>query len=442
MGSELRQDDEVVWGRIPNAVGSLSHLALPTTGSPLEATNVIEKIVAPLHRSFYRSLFELLESFGIAADRILRFPYDWRQDNRSSAARLKSFLADARSQLSDGERFTILGHSMGGLVARYCVQVLGADDLVDRIITLGTPNRGSLDALEALIAGPKLFRADPFRRARRKTLRTFPSVYQLLPQKLPTGELWVRDDAVPPSAIDLLAALGAGGGLDPALVHDAWAFHSELASATVNVDVFSIYGHKQRTLASAVFEWTGRRAPGLQVKFGKNKERGDDRVLDASGRFDPDRSRTSTQHHARIWMDSHVTYALSDLLCGVPPIAGALPTPGAGPPASRPGLILDVERPFLHPGEPVRALVGLADAEGVLAMDQPLRVVLKDEDGEERAESTVAPRDLTDATALIRQEFEGPDHEGIYALEVSALEQDGIDPVEDYLLVQSLEGVE
>jgi pimeloyl-ACP methyl ester carboxylesterase len=40
----------------------------------------------------------------------------------------------------------LIGHSMGGLVARQYVQELGGHDLVDTVITLGTPHRGTYSA--------------------------------------------------------------------------------------------------------------------------------------------------------------------------------------------------------------------------------------------------------------------------------------------------------
>ena len=40
----------------------------------------------------------------------------------------------------------LIGHSMGGLVARQYVQELGGHELVDTVITLGTPHRGTYSA--------------------------------------------------------------------------------------------------------------------------------------------------------------------------------------------------------------------------------------------------------------------------------------------------------
>ncbi|WP_369132809.1 esterase/lipase family protein [Modestobacter sp. I12A-02662] len=41
------------------------------------------------------------------------------------------------------DRVHVVGHSLGGLVARYLVQRLGGDARVDRLVTLGTPHAGS-----------------------------------------------------------------------------------------------------------------------------------------------------------------------------------------------------------------------------------------------------------------------------------------------------------
>ncbi len=41
------------------------------------------------------------------------------------------------------DRVHIVGHSLGGLMARYYVQRLGGDARVDTLVTLGTPHRGS-----------------------------------------------------------------------------------------------------------------------------------------------------------------------------------------------------------------------------------------------------------------------------------------------------------
>ena len=43
-----------------------------------------------------------------------------------------------------GERVVLIGHSMGGLDARYLCSRLGGDSLVSTVMTVGTPHRGSM----------------------------------------------------------------------------------------------------------------------------------------------------------------------------------------------------------------------------------------------------------------------------------------------------------
>jgi pimeloyl-ACP methyl ester carboxylesterase len=57
------------------------------------------------------------------------------------------------------ERCMIVGHSMGGLIARYYVQELGGDHKVDTVITLGTPHRGTYGSYLAL--GPAAVQLRP-----------------------------------------------------------------------------------------------------------------------------------------------------------------------------------------------------------------------------------------------------------------------------------------
>lgn len=50
-------------------------------------------------------------------------------------------------QLYGGERIAVVGHSLGGLIARYYVQHLGGSEHVHTVATLGTPHSGTPTAL-------------------------------------------------------------------------------------------------------------------------------------------------------------------------------------------------------------------------------------------------------------------------------------------------------
>lgn len=71
--------------------------------------------------------------------RQLAVSYRSRGSVEALALRLKREL-DAHVR---GGRMDLIAHSMGGLVARFYLQQLGGERRVDRLITLGTPHRGT-----------------------------------------------------------------------------------------------------------------------------------------------------------------------------------------------------------------------------------------------------------------------------------------------------------
>ena len=76
--------------------------------------------------------------------RVTSVNYGWvGEDVRSLAARLAQQV-EALCDESGYERIHIVGHSMGGLVARYYVQRLGGDARVHTLVTMGTPHQGTV----------------------------------------------------------------------------------------------------------------------------------------------------------------------------------------------------------------------------------------------------------------------------------------------------------
>lgn len=66
----------------------------------------------------------------------------------------------------------IVGHSMGGIVARYYVQELGGEDTTDTVVTLGSPHRGTFTAyLGPGRAAAQLRPGSPFLRRLEETAR-------------------------------------------------------------------------------------------------------------------------------------------------------------------------------------------------------------------------------------------------------------------------------
>lgn len=69
----------------------------------------------------------------------------WTTDLRDAARQLAASV-DAICEQTGYERIHVIGHSMGGLVARYYVQRLGGDARVHTLVTLGTPHHGTRTA--------------------------------------------------------------------------------------------------------------------------------------------------------------------------------------------------------------------------------------------------------------------------------------------------------
>lgn len=111
----------------------------------------------------------------------IEFPYDWRLDNRINAGLLKSLISKRLPQWQEysgnkNARVIFLAHSMGGLVARYYLEVLEGWPNCKALITFGTPYRGSVNALNFLANGYKKLFVDLT-----EVMRSFPAMYQLLP---------------------------------------------------------------------------------------------------------------------------------------------------------------------------------------------------------------------------------------------------------------------
>ncbi len=95
-----------------------------------------------------RSIFALLSrqlrrrGFG----RVLSLNYSPLSGDVREVARRLSELVERLCAETGYERIHMIGHSMGGIVARYYVQCLGGDERVHTLFTLGTPHNGTRTA--------------------------------------------------------------------------------------------------------------------------------------------------------------------------------------------------------------------------------------------------------------------------------------------------------
>jgi pimeloyl-ACP methyl ester carboxylesterase len=127
----------------------------------------------------------ILDNFDVELGKTyIEFPYDWRRDNRVAARKLadtaERVLGVARKE-NPKAKLVLVGHSMGGLVARYYLECMDGWKDSRTLITFGTPYRGSLNTLN-FIANGFIKKIGPLRVADlTDLLLSLTSVYQLLP---------------------------------------------------------------------------------------------------------------------------------------------------------------------------------------------------------------------------------------------------------------------
>lgn len=210
LGSQLvAPDGTQVWFNFGNAVGA-HDLALPFRVPLTEARDELRPagligIDTILPRLFgfteYADITRLLQEAGFARTgrHPLRpgaayhwFTYDWRRDLVESARRLGEALDELADSLGDPQaRFNVVGHSMGGLVARYYLRYGGAEPDPEAPVTwagarrIGTltlaavPCAGSVPALDTLLSGSRVGLSSTTLSV--ATVASMPSLYQLLP---------------------------------------------------------------------------------------------------------------------------------------------------------------------------------------------------------------------------------------------------------------------
>ena len=205
-GSVLEQNGREVWGMSSRAVfegvrsfgRSIRSLAITGTDDlsvdSLDGV-VATKIMPDLHflpglgwkidgygkvASYLKQRWQLVEGKNFFA-----FPYDWRRDNRVAARQLQRQSREWLTQWREGDgpddaKLVFIAHSMGGLVARYALEVFGVWKETRALISIGTPFYGSLNAVDFLANGIQRG-IGPFKADLTPLVRSFTSVHQLVP---------------------------------------------------------------------------------------------------------------------------------------------------------------------------------------------------------------------------------------------------------------------
>lgn len=278
LGSVLQKDGQEVWSPALTAAARVLQreclgrdLVLPTSDDPdlddlgdgIQAVRLMPTIhMLPGFWAIdgYTTIWSFLtDAFDVkpgtldqpdADANLFAFPYDWRRDNCVAARRLKLFVDQQlpRWRAASGAsqaKVVVIAHSMGGLVARHYLEVLGGWEYCRALFTFGTPYCGSVKALGALCQGIKFAQSGV-----NEALRSFDSVYQLLPT-YPVVQSGDRCQRV--------AECEGLPGVVRERAQRALAFHRAIDAAAQ-----ARLADEQRRLAYATFPIVGIQQPTLQ----------------------------------------------------------------------------------------------------------------------------------------------------------------------------------
>jgi pimeloyl-ACP methyl ester carboxylesterase len=212
----------------------------------------------------YSRLIQALEGMGYRADEkryaaeerdLYAFAYDWRQDNRISARQLGEAIESWRAHHPGAEAW-LIAHSNGGLVARWYVEKEGGRDRVGRLFLMGSPWDGVPKAMHMAFSGlDTLFRRGfnlwNLPQRSRDLIRTWPSVYQLIPHQEPFLQNALNEPLDPFRDLNWLAS-----DEQRQLLLQGRRFNEELGT-TLSVETLCFFGRKKPTTTRGVARLAG-----------------------------------------------------------------------------------------------------------------------------------------------------------------------------------------
>ena len=159
-------DPPCVWGSLDAIRDAKLYLALRNP-NPLEARPMVSAGPVDVYGDFVSGMTEEQDTPGFqpytqGVD-FFTFAYDWRQEIATVTAPLLGQALDNYARVHEEQtgipaqetKFILVGHSMGGLVARtFLSENPQWADRISSMVLVGAPNLGSVKAIKTLIVGP------------------------------------------------------------------------------------------------------------------------------------------------------------------------------------------------------------------------------------------------------------------------------------------------
>ena len=317
--SSIRGVTSLVWiNPLVFLEGNARYLRLDPRGQ-VDACPEVEMVPVGLEKMTYLKM-------ALALNRkvdLYEFPYDWRRPVAYNARVLRSALR--RWSSGSNRKFTLVAHSMGGLVSRSFMAQFPAEaeKRVKQLIMLGTPNYGATNAIETLFSGNSLMATvDGINRMNGMTgvVRSFPGVYNLLPAP---PEFFPQGRTYPASWNLYDAASWRIAGLQQTYLDSARQLHESLAQSDPQIPMIMIAGCHLETLKALVSDFTVTEMPKLLTdKVSTGVDSGDGTVPLWSALLPGARTYYIRAKHADLPNNGQVINAVLNLLedgaCALP----------------------------------------------------------------------------------------------------------------------------
>lgn len=191
---EYPLDGDRIWSVLRK---DYARIALHPDGVRYEAREPARVVPGRVFQLVYSEFIEeLRHNLSAQPDQptpVFAFPYDWRQPLEHTAKVLNEFIAEVieRTKLlghyhkagyDRDKRVNLVGHSMGGLVVAEYLAQHGSNHRVHKVATLGTPFRGSFEAVLKVATGMAAIGENQSASREREVSRVTPALYHLLPR--------------------------------------------------------------------------------------------------------------------------------------------------------------------------------------------------------------------------------------------------------------------
>jgi pimeloyl-ACP methyl ester carboxylesterase len=237
-----------IWLDIPRLVTGVSTLMLDEMGEQSQSgcdniytqDNTGTSGIIATHPTTQEDIYEVfIQSLRLAGYTVYIFPYDWRLDLEDSAIELDEFIDNTIGP----SKVVLIGHSMGGLLAREYVLDSARAQKIDKVITVGTPYWGAPKIARYMRSGELPFndlRLPLLSQEVWQVLRNSPGSMEILPSEAWFDQLmpYYYDDFQPISTysetLDFFVAKDQNAGL----LDQATLFHSGNGNPETDFDDF------------------------------------------------------------------------------------------------------------------------------------------------------------------------------------------------------------